>query len=170
MKFFLNTEAKGYLRSLAEEFGESTNAVRVELNRLAEAGLLESENEGRTKVYRANKKHMLFGELHSIVKKYVGIDRLIEDVLSKLGNVELAFITGDYARGIDSGIIDLVIIGEIDELYLQSLIVKVEELIGRKIQSLVLNGQGFKQLNEEIKTEKMLIVWNDKKALWGRSV
>ena len=43
MKFFLNPGTRAYLRSLADEFGESTNSVRVELNRLSEAGLLGSE-------------------------------------------------------------------------------------------------------------------------------
>jgi len=50
LKFFLNPERRSYLRELAEEFGESTNSVRVELNRLNEAGLLTSFDEGRTKV------------------------------------------------------------------------------------------------------------------------
>jgi len=39
LRFFLNPESRSYLRELAEEFGESTNSVRVELNRLTEAGL-----------------------------------------------------------------------------------------------------------------------------------
>ena len=47
LKFFLNPGTSAYLRGLAEEFGESTNGVRVELNRLSEAGLLESADEGR---------------------------------------------------------------------------------------------------------------------------
>jgi len=60
LKFFLNPESRSYLRELADEFGESTNSVRVELNRLSEAGLLTSAGEGRTKVYRANTNHPPF--------------------------------------------------------------------------------------------------------------
>ncbi|QYY44688.1 winged helix-turn-helix domain-containing protein [Aneurinibacillus thermoaerophilus] len=161
LKFFLNAEARGYLRSLAEEFGESTNAVRVELNRLTEAGLLEAESEGRMKVYRANKKHVLFGELHSIVKKYVGIDRLVDDVLQHLGNVELAFITGDYARGIDSGTINFTIVGEIDEHYLEVLIKKSESLIGRKIEVTLLGREEFNKYREKFEQQKMLVVWGE---------
>lgn len=163
LKFFLNAEARGYLRSLAEEFGESTNAVRVELNRLTEAGLLEAKNEGRTKVYRANRGHALFEDLHNIVKKYIGIDQLIEEVLRKLGNVELALITGDYAKGIDSGIIDLVIVGGVDKGYLQGLVEKVEELIHRKIRTLVLNGEEFEKLREKFEQDKALVVWSKKR-------
>ena len=45
LKFFLNPSTSAYLRGLADEFGESTNGVRVELNRLMEAGLLECADE-----------------------------------------------------------------------------------------------------------------------------
>ena len=38
LKFFLNPGSKAYLRGLAEEFNESTNSVRIELNRFEEAG------------------------------------------------------------------------------------------------------------------------------------
>ena len=122
LKFFLNPETRAYLRGLSEEFGESTNGIRVELNRLADAGLLKTSENGRTKVYSANRNHPLFPELHSLVKKYLGIDQVIDAILAKLGNIQKAFITGDYASGIDSGIIDLVIIGEVNKDFLQELV------------------------------------------------
>jgi DNA-binding transcriptional ArsR family regulator len=159
MKFFLNPGTRAYLRGLADEFGESTNSVRVELNRLSEAGLLESADEGRTKVYRANTTHPLFPEVQRIVAKTVGLDRLVEQVVSRLGNVELAFITGDYARGVDSGLIDLVLVGEIDLGYTQSLIPKIEDLIGRKIRVLTLNTKEYKRFSPRFSAERLLVLW-----------
>ena len=53
MKFFLNPGTKAYLRELAAEFGESTNSVRIELNRLTDAKLLKSTNFGRKIIYSA---------------------------------------------------------------------------------------------------------------------
>jgi predicted transcriptional regulator len=159
LKFFSNTETKGYLRGLAEEFGESTNAVRVELNRLAAAGLLKSESDGRTILYRANLEHSLFPELNSVVKKYLGIDKLVETIISQLGDIEFALITGDYAKGIDSGIIDLVIVGEIDRDYLQRLIVKAEIISNRKIRPLILNSEEFSHLQKQLDIKKSLILW-----------
>lgn len=160
LKFFFNPETKGYLRGLAAEFGESTNAVRVELNRLTEAGLLQVKEEGRTKLYQANQKHSLFQDLQNIVRKYIGIDHLIDQIIHKLGNVQLALITGDYARGIDSGIIDLVIVGEIDRAYLQRLVSKAEDVIGRKIRTLVLTEEEFRKLQQKIEEDKAFIVWD----------
>ena len=117
MKFFLNPDITAYLRGLADEFGESTNAVRVELNRLCDAGFLKDvpTEGGRKKSYRANRAHPLFPELQRIVRKVLGIDQLVDGVVERLGNVKLALITGDYAHGVDSGIIDLTLVGDVDK-------------------------------------------------------
>jgi len=161
LKFFLNPSTTAYLRGLAEELNESTNAVRVELNRLNKAGLLETSNDGRTKLYQANTKHTLFPELHSLVKKYMGIDQVVDNILAKLGTVEIAFITGDYAKGIDSGLIDLTIVGIVDRQYLQILVDKAEAVIKRKIRVLVLTQEEFVGLKDKLKVDKALPVWTD---------
>ncbi len=161
MKFFLNPGTSAYLRGLADEFGESTNSVRVELNRLSEAGLLECADEGRTKVYRANTSHPLFGEVSRIVAKTVGLDKVVEQVVSRLGNVELAFITGDYAKGIDSGLIDLVLVGEIDKTYLQYLVNKLESSIGNKIRPLILTWLEYEKLVPCFSKSPSLILWEE---------
>ncbi len=161
LKFFLNPGTSAYLRGLAEEFGESTNGVRVELNRLSEAGLLESADEGRMKIYRANRRHPLFPELQKIAAKTLGIDQVVEQVIRRLGSVELAFVTGDYARGIDSGLIDLVIVGEIDKAYFDQLSEKIEGLIGRKIRGLLLKKEEFQRLKDRLGAEGSLLLWDD---------
>ncbi len=161
LKFFLNPENQAYLRGLAEELGESTNAIRVELNRLTEAGLLESTTSGRTRLYRANQQHSLFPDLHSVVKKYLGIDK-VQAILNDMGKVELAFITGDYAQGMDSGIIDLVLVGEIDKAYIQHIVEKAENIIKRKIRVLVLNRGEYLRLKDKLQSEKALVIWEEK--------
>lgn len=159
LKFFLNMENKSYLRGLEEELGENSNAIRVELNRLTKAGLLEQSTEGRQKFYKANQNHPLFPELNSVVKKYLGIDKLIESILSNLGKVELAFISGDYAKGKDSGIIDLTIIGTINKDYMNKLVEKTESIISRKIRPLVLTVEEYDKLKERWTKEKSLVLW-----------
>lgn len=144
LRFFLNPERTAYLRELAEELGESSNGVRVELNRLAEAQLIAPIHIGRTKCYKANTTHSMFPDLHSIVKKTLGIDKLIEGIINRLGEVKSAFVVGDYAKGIDSGIIDLVLVGEINREFLNELVEKTEPLISnRKIRYLCLSEQEF---------------------------
>ncbi len=164
LKLFLNPDTSSHLRGLATEFGESTNAVRVELNRLAEADLLESNKEGRNIYYRANTRHMLYPEINTIVKKYLGLDQIIEEIIKKLGDIDLALISGDYAQGIDSGLIDLIIVGNIDRNYLQQLVEKAEKIIKRKIRTLVINRKELEQLKEKFEKDKTLIIW--KKEIW----
>ncbi|WP_163712870.1 ArsR family transcriptional regulator [Mangrovibacterium lignilyticum] len=134
LKFFLNSDTTAYLRGLEAEFKESTNAIRVELNRFEGAGLLTSNWEQNKKVYAANKQHPLFSNIHDILLKHVGIDRIIKDVISKLGKVERAWLVGEMAAGKNSKAIEIVIVGnEIDEEYLEKLLKKAEALINRKV-------------------------------------
>ena len=160
LKFFINPGTKAYLRELAKEFGESTNSVRLELNRLTKANLLESQNRGRTVMYNANTEHTFFKDIQRIALKYVGIDRIAENLVSSLGKVESAYIIGDYAKGIDSGIIDLVIIGKIDPKILQQLKEKTEKLINRKIRYMILTKKEFKKLNKPLDMEHAFPIWS----------
>ena len=67
LKFFLNSQTKSYLRNLEQEFGESTNAIRLELNRLEGADLLRSEVTGNRKYFKANTEHPLFNDINNTV-------------------------------------------------------------------------------------------------------
>ncbi len=159
LRFFLNPKARGYLRQLAKDFNESTNGIRVELNKLQQAGMLQSEQEGRNKVFRANAEHPLFDDIRSIVLKSTGIDKVVSNILQKLGPVQLAFIRGDYAIGKDSGLIDLVVVGDtVNREELERVRLKTEQLIGRKISVLVLTGQEFEALKESLLKESVLVL------------
>jgi hypothetical protein len=109
--------------------------VRIELNRLTDAGLLLAEDEGKTKIYKANQSHPFFTEIKGMVSKFLGLDDLLEKIVKRMGNVEKAIITGDYAMGIDSGVIELTLIGkDLDQAYLDFLIDKTYEKISRKVR------------------------------------
>ena len=165
LKFFLNPGTKSYLRGLATEFGESTNAIRVELNRLTDAKLLKSVNSGRTVEYRANKQHSLFKDLQSVVKKFVGLDKVAEELAAKLGDVQAAYVIGDYAKGIDSGLIDLVLVGQVDDEKLKEVTKKTEELIDRKIRTLVLAPTDLEKLQSRLDIEHALFIWGKESVM-----
>jgi DNA-binding transcriptional ArsR family regulator len=134
LKFFSHANS-GYLRSLAKDFDESTNSVRVELNRLTEAGLLVSQDEGKTKVYRANEGHPFFNEIQAMVSKFLGLDELVEKIVKRMGAVERAYIVGDYAKGRDSGTVEMILIGKnLDVNYLDFILVKTYEKVNRKVK------------------------------------
>jgi len=160
VKFFLNPTMKSYLRQLADEFGESTNSVRIELNRLTEAGLLESFAEGNTIMYQAKESYPLFPEIKSIVSKITGIDTIIEDVFNKLGSVDKAYLIGDYAKGIDSGTIEIILVGDkVEEKVLIELVKKAEELIGRTINYSIFNKEELINYNN-LNKAPILVLWS----------
>ena len=160
LKFFLNSETTGYLRSLEPEFGESTNAIRQELNRFENAGLLLSSIDGKKKIFQANTSHPLFPELHSLLLKYIGIDKIIERVILNLGKLEEVYLVGDLAKGNDSPTIDFWFVGNhIDKKYLKGLTLKVEEVIHRKVKYLILESDELVNKLAEKGSNELLLVW-----------
>ena len=154
LRFFLNQNLSGYLQGLSRELDENTNSIRVELNRLEEAGLLASELDGRRKLYRVNPSHPLTSDLTSIVRKVSGIDALVDRVVGRLPGLEQVWICGKLALGVQSDQIDCVLVGvDLDESYIQDLSDRVEELTGKSVSA---------QISSEINAEQLgqcLLVW-----------
>jgi len=159
MRLFLNQDSRAYLRELAQEFHASPGHVRSELQQLSEAGLLTSEKDGRQIQYRADSSHPLFPELQSMVRKALGMDRIIDSIIERLGQLEAAFVVGSYAQGRDTGIIDLVLVGDVNKLHLADLVAKTERYIQRKIRTLVLSREDFNELLESGSLKPCLGLW-----------
>lgn len=160
LKFFLNQQTTAYLRGLQTEFGESTNAIRLELNRLESAGMLTSCVNGNKKIFQANAKHPLFKEIHNILLKHIGLDQILETVIERLGDVDRVYLAGQFAKGLDSQVIDLILIGNIDKSYLVSLIEKVEKLIKRKVRYLIYTEEELKHIDWQNFKPQPLLVWS----------
>ena len=133
---------------------ENTNSIRVELNRLEEAGILSSELEGRRKLYRVNAQHPLTENLTNIVRKVTGVDALIDRVVGRLPSLEQVWICGQLAQGVQSDHIDCMLVGEeLDEAYIKELCRRVEELTGKTV---------YAQVSTAIQPEQLgqcLLVW-----------
>ncbi len=158
LRFFLNPEASSYLRGLEEEFGESTNAIRIELNRFESAGLLVSWVEKNRKMFTANRDHPLFPDIRSILRKHTGIDTIIDKVINNLGTIESAYLNNMNAGTPDRGNLDLYIFGDpIDQDYLVTLTRKATALIKREITCTVLPGPEEKNFLRNHPTA--LLVW-----------
>ena len=164
VKLFLNPATKAYLRELASEFDVSTNSVRTELNNLTANKILVAERDGRNVYYSANIKHPLFPELSSMVRKITGIDELAKSVIERLGNLESAYLVGDYASGVDSGIIDIILIGTIIREQLDEVVTKTEKYIKRKIRPLVLSENEFLALKEKGNFQPIMPLWHREKT------
>lgn len=157
LRLFLNAQSKSYLRQMEKEFGDNTNAIRVELNRFEEVGLINGEYIGSRKYFRANMEHPLYNEINNILKKFVGIDQIIERITSQIGELEAAYLTGSFAAGLDSKVIELLLVGQnIDGKYIDKLIAKTEGFMERKVTYLVLTHD---QLKDFFGNKPVLLIW-----------
>ena len=164
LKFFLNSSSSSYLRGLESEFGESSNAIRLELNRFERAGLLAAVSKSNRKYFKANTKHPLFRDIHSLLRKYVGIDAIIDSVIEKMGDVSEVYITGDFAHGMNSQIIDLLIVSDqLDKNFLVKLIDKAEKIITRKVRYVIMNLVEAKNYFATLDSTEYLLIWKEEK-------
>ena len=157
----MNSSNRDYLRGLESEFGDSTNSIRIELNKLEAAGLLESNNSGNKKIFNANIKHPLFPEINSILMKFTGLDQLFTRVINQLGDLNEVYLIGDLGRGIDSELIDLVFVGNVNRDFLNVLIEKSEKHIKKKIRYVLFSIDEFKEKKHLIITDKDLLLWKN---------
>ena len=152
--FLLNQNLRGCLQGLSKKLDENTNSIRIELNHLKEAGMLNSTLEGRRKFYSVNALHHIAFDITSIVRKAAGIDTVRDRVEENLPGLKQEWICGDLARGVSSDSIDCILIGEeLDADYISGLSGKVHNLVGNKVNT---------QVMTEIKHEMIsgcLLIW-----------
>jgi DNA-binding transcriptional ArsR family regulator len=159
MRLFLNPERRAYLRELAAEFELAPSLVGEELKQLGDAGLLGSIRNGRRVHYRANIQHVLYPELHAMVRKALGMDRIVGSIIRRLGHLKHAFLVDDYAEGKDTGIIDLVLVGHIDQANLESLVRKTERYMHRKIRVLTLTRDEYRAMSKVFGERPRFDLW-----------
>ena len=133
-KFFISQANSGHLNGLASEMGESTNSIRKELNHLFEAGYLDKQKNNNKVIYNVNTTHPLYATLRQVVMKHLGLDDIVEAVLDKMGGVKKIILVGDYAKGFDSGKIEVFLVGNnLNTEYIEQLAPKIEKIIDRKV-------------------------------------
>ena len=98
-----------------------------------------------------------------MVQKSLGMDRILDSILEKLGNLEEAYLIDDYAEGKDTGIIDLVLVGDIDQENLIDLVHKTERYIDRKIRTLVVQSEEWATFSKSPIKRPMLLLWETNK-------
>jgi len=161
IKFFLNSSNTAYLRNLEEEFGESTNGIRLELNKFEKAGFLDSFFEGNKKIFKANTKHPLFEDINRILMKMVGVEYVMEYILQRVGDLDKIYLTGKLAKGQNADTIDLILIGSnLNEEFLIEQIQKAEKKIKKKIHCDIFSSDKFEKDTLKEQGTKPLLLWS----------
>ena len=134
IKFFISQANNGYLNGLATEMGESSNAIRKELNHLHDAGYLDKVKNDNKVEYKPILNTPCYDILRKVVLKHLGLEDIVETVLERMGNVQKIVLVGDYAEGNDTGNIEVFLIGkDLNMNYISQLEDKIEKLIKRKV-------------------------------------
>lgn len=113
----LHPELSLHGRELARRTGLPAGTLTRELKLLAETGLLNCERRGNQLIYSANRESPIFTELAQILRKTSGLADVISEALEPLsGAIEIAFIYGSIARGIEGpgSDVDVMVIGSVD--------------------------------------------------------
>lgn len=131
----------------------SSASLQRELNRLSESGIVNSKRLGNLRIFKANQKSPVYQELHSLVKKTLGIDHEISIALTPLHqHLEHALIYGSVAKNTDtaSSDIDLMLVGKDLRLSkILDLLTPVESKIGRKINTTCYTPKEFESRRAE---------------------
>mgnify|MGYP001587766487 CR=1 FL=1 len=149
--YFTNPDNEYYLRDLERILDIPVSMIRKELIHLEDTGIFASSKKGNLVYYSLNKAYPLFEELKSIVFKTVGIHGLLKEALSKIKDVEVAFIYGSFAKKEEDAKsdIDLFIIGKIDDSRLAREIRRLEEILKREINYSIFARVEFKKRLKE---------------------
>jgi hypothetical protein len=157
-RLFLNPDSTGYLRGLEEEFGESSNAIRIELNRFEAAGMLVSYQEKNRKMYKVNKKHPIFKGVNEMLKQQLGIENIIEQIFKKTKALRKAYIICMHAQVNPHEPLKILLIGDnLNIGKLNHLIQKTEKSIGRNISYDIMKVIDFKIINT--KEDNLYLIW-----------
>ena len=133
--------------------------MRIELGKMHEAGLILAEQDGQRVLYRPNIQNPFYRELSGLVSKQMGFDQLLERVQDQVGELFAAYVVGDYAKGLDTGTIEVAIVGEVDSEYLERLTNRAEGELNRKVKIRVFKDEdSFKSQGYE-NVLKLIVQW-----------
>jgi predicted nucleotidyltransferase len=143
--FFSQPNELFFVREITRQTREEINAVRRELDRMLEAGILKSEERGNRLYYYLNKNYSFYPELLRMVKKSTGLGQKLIKLRKKLGTIKFIMFSGKFVSTDQSkrSDVDILIVGDVVLQELESLMNEEEEKIGREINYSVLPADEF---------------------------
>lgn len=144
--FFGNPNEMYHVRGIVREIKEEINAVRRELMRLEEAGIIKKEARGNRVYYWVRSDYPMYGDLISLVAKTTGLGAAIISNRSKLGRLNHIMFSGKFARYKDrkkDDEVDILVVGEVVLPELATIIRVEESKRGREINYTVMSRDEF---------------------------
>lgn len=146
LKTMLGNPAKPYhVRALVRAVDTEINAVRRELQRLTNLGLLRFRQSGNRIYYSVNTSSSYFPELISLISKEEGLGAEIIKHVKQLGDIRYAMLSRAFLRGRESSVldVDLFVVGNANAEQLKTLVKNEESRLGREINYTVMSEDDF---------------------------
>lgn len=143
----LDSHKRYYQRQIARILDLPIRSIQQEIPRLEKLQIVNSEQDGNRRYLQANRRCPIFPELQAIFLKSSGVAEALRSYLEKNGQgIRSAFIFGSYAKGDEEtwSDIDLMVIGDIEEKVLGSLIYDAKEDLRRELNDLHYTPQEFR--------------------------
>lgn len=175
--FYSNPNRSFYVREITRKIDEQINSVRRELANLLSIGIISSENNNNRLYYEVNQQYEYFQALGAIFGK--GSSKMLAAVgkevtpnedddtaaLKKVGNIELALLTGQFTRDESSGV-DLLVVGDVNQAKINKYVSEMEAKEGKEIRFVVMDGKEYEYriqvndrfLNKVIAAKKQIII------------
>lgn len=144
--FFSNIKELYHVRGIVREVKEEINAVRRELNKLEDSGILKKESRGNRVYYFLRPDHPFYGDLISMVAKTTGLGKMLIDNRNKIGKISFLMFSGRFARFKErrrDDEVDILVVGEVVLPELTSLIRAEESRRGYEINYTVMSREEF---------------------------
>lgn len=143
--FFRDTSQLYYVRQITRLIDEEINAVRRELERMSDAGILKNEKRGNRLYYYLNRQYDYYPELLRLVVKSSGLGKAIKKNRRSIGNPKFVMFSSKFAqhknRGVDE--VDMLLVGDIKMQQLEPLIKAEEKLRKHEVNYTVMTADEF---------------------------
>lgn len=147
--FFSNPNRSFYVREITRKIDEQINSVRRELANLLSIGIISSQDDNNKLYYEVDQSfeyyqalEAIFGGKKKTVAKKVVTSNTEADSLKTIGNVDIAFLSGQFTRD-DNADIDMMIVGDVNQTKLDKYISEKEEKEGKEIRYTVMDKKEF---------------------------
>jgi predicted nucleotidyltransferase len=141
-----------YIRHIVRVAGAGHGAVQRELKQLTDAGIIQRTVRGKQVYYQANAKCPIFAELKSLIVKTAGLADVLREALAPVAEqIAFAFVYGSMASGEANSAsdIDLLVVGDIDEMALHEAISQAENRLARPVNYTLMSQLEFRKRRSE---------------------
>ncbi|KKQ45959.1 MAG: Transcriptional regulator [Candidatus Woesebacteria bacterium GW2011_GWA1_37_8] len=142
--FFGNVKEIYHVRGVVRELKEEINAVRRELEKLENAGMLRSENRGNRRYYSLREEYVLYEDILSMVAKTKGLGAQLIANKNKIGKIGYIMFSGSFARRKArrrDDDVDVLVVGEVVLPELAAIVRREESERGKEINYTVMSRE-----------------------------